>query len=149
MSRPGFVLEVDDRTPPLVVHEGLGFRLEGHLRAGAEVIVEVLGAQMRESTPPALDQVRELLPGFGELSAVAIEPAFACVGRDLGAIELRGQSETTVVCILRGDEKLLFPGGSEEIHAGDVLVLSGSPRAVGRARRILAGDARAPAVSEV
>jgi lactate racemase len=28
MSRPGFVLEVDDRTPPLVVHEGQGFRLE-------------------------------------------------------------------------------------------------------------------------
>ena len=28
MSRPGFVLEVDDRTPPLVVHEGLGFRRE-------------------------------------------------------------------------------------------------------------------------
>ncbi len=28
MSRPGFVLEVDDRTPPVVVHEGEGFRLE-------------------------------------------------------------------------------------------------------------------------
>ncbi|MFC5177244.1 lactate racemase domain-containing protein [Nocardioides taihuensis] len=28
MSRPGFVLEVDDRTPPLIVHEGQGFRLE-------------------------------------------------------------------------------------------------------------------------
>src|SRR3982751_6545461 len=28
MSRPGFVLEVDDRTPPMIVHEGLGFRLE-------------------------------------------------------------------------------------------------------------------------
>lgn len=28
MSRPGFVLEVDDRTPPLVVHEGEGFRLQ-------------------------------------------------------------------------------------------------------------------------
>ena len=28
MSRPGFVLEVDDRTPPMVVHEGQGFRLE-------------------------------------------------------------------------------------------------------------------------
>jgi hypothetical protein len=28
MSRPGFVLEVDDRTPPMVVHEGEGFRLE-------------------------------------------------------------------------------------------------------------------------
>lgn len=28
MSRPGFVLEIDDRTPPLLVHEGEGFRLE-------------------------------------------------------------------------------------------------------------------------
>ena len=28
VSRPGFVLEVDDRTPPIVVHEGEGFRLE-------------------------------------------------------------------------------------------------------------------------
>lgn len=28
MTRPGLVLEVDDRTPPLVVHEGEGFRLE-------------------------------------------------------------------------------------------------------------------------
>ncbi len=28
MTRPGFVLDVDDRTPPLVVHEGEGFRLE-------------------------------------------------------------------------------------------------------------------------
>ncbi len=28
MVRPGFVLEVDERTPPLLVHEGEGFRLE-------------------------------------------------------------------------------------------------------------------------
>ncbi|GIU99826.1 MAG: hypothetical protein KatS3mg014_1442 [Actinomycetota bacterium] len=28
MARPGFVLEVDERTPPLLVHEGEGFRLE-------------------------------------------------------------------------------------------------------------------------
>lgn len=28
MSRPGFVLEVDDRTPPLVVHAGEGFTME-------------------------------------------------------------------------------------------------------------------------
>jgi lactate racemase len=28
MPRPGFVLEVDERTPPLVVHRGEGFRLE-------------------------------------------------------------------------------------------------------------------------
>jgi hypothetical protein len=28
MSRPGFVLEVDERTPPVLVHEGEGFRLQ-------------------------------------------------------------------------------------------------------------------------
>jgi hypothetical protein len=28
LSRPGFVLEVDERTPPLLVHEGEGFRLQ-------------------------------------------------------------------------------------------------------------------------
>src|SRR4030042_1987429 len=28
MARPGFVLEVDERTPPLLVHQGEGFRLE-------------------------------------------------------------------------------------------------------------------------
>jgi hypothetical protein len=38
MSRPGFVLEVDDRTPPLLVHEGLGFRLEDGFPLGTRVI---------------------------------------------------------------------------------------------------------------
>lgn len=28
MGRPGLVLEVDERTPPLLVHEGEGFRLQ-------------------------------------------------------------------------------------------------------------------------
>ncbi len=37
MTRPGFVLEVDDRTPPLVVHEGEGFRLENFPR-GTRVV---------------------------------------------------------------------------------------------------------------
>ena len=37
MSRPGFVLEVDDRTPPIVVHEGESFRLE-HFPLGTRVV---------------------------------------------------------------------------------------------------------------
>src|SRR5205823_11225806 len=28
MPRPGFVLDVDERTPPLLVHEGEGFRMQ-------------------------------------------------------------------------------------------------------------------------
>ncbi len=37
MSRPGFVLNVDERTPPLVMHEGESFRLE-RLPLGTKVI---------------------------------------------------------------------------------------------------------------
>ncbi|MGH9251292.1 MAG: lactate racemase domain-containing protein, partial [Acidimicrobiales bacterium] len=37
MSRPGFVLEVDERTPPLLVHQGEGFRLE-RLPLGSKVV---------------------------------------------------------------------------------------------------------------
>ena len=37
MARPGFVLEVDDRTPPLVVHDGPGYRLE-KFPLGTEVV---------------------------------------------------------------------------------------------------------------
>ncbi|BCB77329.1 lactate racemase domain-containing protein [Phytohabitans flavus] len=37
MSRPGFVLEVDERTPALLMHEGEGFRLE-KLPLGSRVI---------------------------------------------------------------------------------------------------------------
>lgn len=37
MSRPGFVLDVDERTPPLLIHQGEGFRLE-KLPLGSRVI---------------------------------------------------------------------------------------------------------------
>jgi hypothetical protein len=37
LSRPGFVLEVDERTPPLLIHQGEGFRLEP-LPLGTRVI---------------------------------------------------------------------------------------------------------------
>src|SRR5438132_10314010 len=37
MARPGFVLEVDERTPPLLFHYGEGFRLE-KLPLGSRVV---------------------------------------------------------------------------------------------------------------
>jgi hypothetical protein len=56
MARPGFVLEVDERTPPLLFHFGEGFRLE-RLPLGARVVY-----------PP------EALPGIRDIDA-AIEHA--------------------------------------------------------------------------
>ncbi|MGI8868703.1 MAG: lactate racemase domain-containing protein [Mycobacteriales bacterium] len=58
MSRPGFVLEVDERTPPLLVHEGEGFRLE-RFPLGTQVIY-----------PP------DAVPGVPDLDA-AVDAALA------------------------------------------------------------------------
>jgi hypothetical protein len=58
MARPGFVLEVDERTPPLVVADGVGFRLE-RLPLGSRVVYpgESLPAvpDVREAINAALD----------------------------------------------------------------------------------------------
>ena len=65
MARPGFVLTVDDRTPPLVVHEGDGFRLE-RLPLGTQVIypAESLSpvADLREAVDTALDEPLDAVP---------------------------------------------------------------------------------------
>jgi hypothetical protein len=59
MARSGFVLTVDDRTPPLVVHEGDGFRLE-RFPLGTQVVypAESLApvADLGEAIDEAIDQ---------------------------------------------------------------------------------------------
>src|SRR5712691_6390084 len=57
--------------------------LQGHVRAGAQVILEALAAQSRPRATPSghtLEQVHQLLPGLGALAAVRLEPGSAAVG---------------------------------------------------------------------
>ncbi len=74
MSRPGFVLEVDERTPPLLIHEGEGFRLEP-LPLGTRVIyppdslpgIRQLDAAIQRAlrSPAGIEPLPELLrPGM-------------------------------------------------------------------------------------
>ena len=74
MSRPGFVLEVDERTPALLVHEGEGFRLE-RFPLGTRVIyppeslpgIRDVNAEIRRAldNPVGREPLRELLrPGM-------------------------------------------------------------------------------------
>ena len=66
MSRPGFVLEVDDRTPPLIVHEGLGFRLEDKFPLGTRVVYP---PESLPAVPDVDEAIRESL-----LHPVDMEP---------------------------------------------------------------------------
>lgn len=59
------------------------------------------------------------------------------VGKNLGELNLRGQSGATLIAVVRGDETKISPGASYKLQAGDILVLFGKPEKIERAIRIL------------
>jgi CPA2 family monovalent cation:H+ antiporter-2 len=117
--------------------------LEGHVRAGAATLVEVLGAQMSKggvaTDAGTLAQVGQLLPGLGEPIAVRIRAQSAAVGRTLAELEVRGLTGATVLAIIRGEEQVIVPTAKEALRAEDVLALAGTHEAVEAARQLLEG----------
>ena len=79
MSRPGFVLEVDERTPALLVHQGEGFRLE-RFPLGTRVIY-----------PP------ESLPGLPDVDAEIRHALDEPIGREPLRALLRPGMRLTIV----------------------------------------------------
>jgi CPA2 family monovalent cation:H+ antiporter-2 len=129
----------------LVAALGIAFwrgaaNLEGHVRAGAQAIVEALTRQARGREPAqedALAQVRALLPGLGDPVAVKLEAASPAVGRTLASLDLRGLSGATVLAIWRPEGGVMVPGASEVLRDGDVLALAGSREAIAAAGELL------------
>jgi CPA2 family monovalent cation:H+ antiporter-2 len=130
--------------------------LQGHTRAGAEVIVSALARQMAPSTGQAapdtaelpaatgasaearsLANVYEIIPGLGEPVPVRLEEGDYAVGRSLAALDLRDTTEATVLVIVGRDEPVVLPVGGEVLRAGDILALAGTPDAVEAARAAL------------
>ncbi len=116
--------------------------LQGHVRAGAQVIAEVLRSQAsadRRADRRSLEQVEALLPGIGGPVALALAPTSPAVGRSLAQLNVRGLTGATVLEIHRSDEDVLVPGAGDVLRAGDVLALAGSREAIEAACRLLAG----------
>ncbi|NBD11018.1 MULTISPECIES: cation:proton antiporter [Corallococcus] len=117
--------------------------LQGHMRAGAQVIVEALAAQSHakggedEESSDVLHGVRQLLPGIGEPESVALGEASAAVGRTLAELNLRGMTGATVLAIRRGTEGVLVPSAQEVLRAGDILALAGTHEAIDAAKGVL------------
>jgi monovalent cation:H+ antiporter-2, CPA2 family len=127
--------------------------LQGHVRAGAETIVEALVAHARRgaATPhayplphrrpdsaDALAEINLVLPGLGEPIALHLEPGSAAIGKSLADLNLRGVTGATVLAITRGERGVLVPSAKEVLQAGDVLALAGTQEAVSAARALLA-----------
>jgi CPA2 family monovalent cation:H+ antiporter-2 len=114
--------------------------LQGHVRAGAQVIVEALASRAAVPAPPGeeLAAVRALLPGIGEPVTVRVEPGSPAIGKTLGELNLRGVTGASVLAIGRAGGAVLLPTAREPLQAGDLLALAGSQEAIAAARELLA-----------
>lgn len=132
--------------------------LHGHVRAGAETVVQALVAQLKRGTvgldehaqPPLGDsanQVQQILPGLGSPTPVQLDEQSPAVGKSLAELNLRGITGATVLAITRGDEGLLVPTARETLRAGDVLTLAGTHDAVEAARTLLLQERAAEVLS--
>jgi len=126
--------------------------LEGHVRAGAQVLLEALAAQ--SGTPAATAGAAGrttsttgshavLLPGLGNATPVPIVAGSPAVGRTLKQINLRGLTGATVIAIDRDAADVIYPTGDEELRAGDALILTGTHEAVQAAQEMLSIQAPA------
>ena len=117
--------------------------LQGHVRAGAEVVLEALAAQSRPrsttTTTDTLEQVHQLLPGLGALAAVRLDLGSVVIGRTLAQVNLRGRTGATVLAITRADGGVLVPTAGERLRVGDVLAVAGTHEAIEAAKAALVG----------
>jgi CPA2 family monovalent cation:H+ antiporter-2 len=118
--------------------------LEGHVRAGAAMILQVLASQSRQAQPPSLEAVRELLPGLGDLTPVRLEPGDRAIGHTVQELNLQGRSGASILCISRNAEGFIEPTGDVRFEAGDVLTLAGSGESIAAARGALARGVELP-----
>jgi CPA2 family monovalent cation:H+ antiporter-2 len=133
----------------LLVLAGLGLafwrsatNLEGHVRAGVEIISEALMSHSRggKTQPPeqAVEEVGKLLPGLG-LSAPSVVELAAdspAVGKTLAELNLRGVTGATVLAITRGQTGIIATA-TETLQKEDRLALAGSREAIDAARLVL------------
>jgi CPA2 family monovalent cation:H+ antiporter-2 len=122
--------------------------LQGHVRAGAQVVLEALATLSRrsgtrgEAPEHTLDHVQQLLPGLGALTAVRLEPGSAAIGRTLAQLNLRGSTGATVLAVTRSEGGVIVPTAKELLRAGDVLALAGTHDAIAAATAAILGPSR-------
>jgi CPA2 family monovalent cation:H+ antiporter-2 len=75
--------------------------LDGHVRAGAELVLELLSRQRQADVPTANELLDQLLPGLGPITPVRLRSDSPAVGRTLAELNLRGLTGALVLAIVR------------------------------------------------
>jgi CPA2 family monovalent cation:H+ antiporter-2 len=131
--------------------------LEGHVRAAAQVIAELLARHGREPAPamasgppgqPVETLLTSALQGLGEPVAIEVPEGSPAAERSLSELNLRGLTGATVLAITRGESALLIPAADECLHPGDVLAVAGTREAIASARAVVTGTGSAEPPAE-
>jgi CPA2 family monovalent cation:H+ antiporter-2 len=116
--------------------------LQGHVRAAAQAVIEVLAAQraakQQGDAHDPLAETRNLFPGLGAPVRFELAPTSPAVGRSLAELELRSATGATVLALVRGEQGS-FPDAHDPLQAGDVLALAGTDEAIDAACALLDG----------
>jgi monovalent cation:H+ antiporter-2, CPA2 family len=132
--------------------------LDGHVRAGSELIVEVLARQSSAADSESaaaehdpepgqtLQRAASMLPGITELTPVMLTARSRATGMTLADLDLRARTGATVLALRRDGVATAQPSPRQPLREGDVLALTGSAEAVAAAIAELTADA-APAGS--
>ncbi len=111
--------------------------VEGHVRAGAEVIVEALTKRTDAATRREAIPLAAVFAGLGDPVAIELPADSPAVGKTLAELNVRGATGATVLAITRGEEALVIPSARERLRAGDRLALAGTRDALASARQLL------------
>jgi CPA2 family monovalent cation:H+ antiporter-2 len=114
--------------------------LDHHVRAGAELIVELLARQGAREEP--LAGVEAILPGL-EAVPIALVRGAPAIDRSLAELDLRARTGASVLAITHDGGGAVNPSPTAPLREGDVLALTGSSEALAAARELLLGVARA------
>ena len=116
--------------------------LHGHVRAGTELIVEMLAKQSHQpgaahKAEESLVEAHTMLPGFPGMIAVRLVEGCPAVGRTLGQLSLRVRTGVSVLAINREPAGTVMPSPREILQVGDILTLAGTMEATDQARELL------------
>ncbi len=119
--------------------------LDGHVRAGAQVLLEALARQTHTAAAvPAGDEVKRLVPGLGEAMTLRLDAGAPAIGRTLKELDLRGLTGASVIAIERPPHEVVHPTADEALRHHDCLVLAGTDEAIAAARTLLLGPLNPP-----
>ncbi|MGH7593556.1 MAG: cation:proton antiporter [Gemmatimonadales bacterium] len=124
--------------------------LEGHIRAGAELLVDAVrsalppeGATVEmpvptlEGTADRFTTATHMLPGLGVPTPFRVESQHFAAGRTLAELGVRGRTGASILGVTRGEKAIPAPSKTERLETGDMLVLVGTQDAVDAAIQLL------------